>query len=200
MSINNNHQHHGHKNNRNSNKYECGCYSNIFFIILIMITITVFTVIIKKQKITGRKLIRLLQLFVLRIFFAADLFPKILRRRPPLQGARQRGDAARQRHMLPAGVRNELVQSRRRTGSTRPRSMGISRKVAASARCAAAAMMPLQRNTHAAWAAGRRAAGVPTARARASRCKKDAASAAQRPPTSGPKTTRRQRQHRSSSG
>ena len=46
---------------------------------------------------------------------------------------------------------------------------GSSRKVAASALCAATEMMPLHRRTQAAWAGALNAAGVPAARARARR-------------------------------
>ena len=79
-------------------------------------------------------------------------------------------------------------------------SLGNSRSDEASARWAATEMMRLHRWTQALCAAGRSAGGAFAARARASMPRKAAASGAQRPPTSTPKTTRRQRRERPSSG
>ena len=58
------------------------------------------------------------------VCFGNGPFSENLARSVSTRGARQRLDVARQRHMLPAGVRKELVQSRRRTGSTRLRING----------------------------------------------------------------------------
>ena len=81
-----------------------------------------------------------------------------------------------------------------------PAKRGSSSSDAAMARCAATASRPDQRATQAARAAARSGAGTSRARCPASRRSQVAASAPNRPPTSTPTTTKRQRRARSSSG
>ena len=93
----------------------------------------------------------------------------------------------RSESFMPTGICEELVQSRLRSGSTVV-GLGWPRSDEASARCTATEMMPLHRWTQTLCAAGRSTGGALAARACASMRRKAAASGAQRPPTSTPKT------------
>ena len=101
---------------------------------------------------------------------------------------------------LPAHVSKDFVQLGRFPSDVALPARGSSRSEAAKALCAATARRLDHRATHADRAADCIAAGAADARWRASKRSHVAASVLNRPPTSTPTTTKRQRRARTSSG
>ena len=95
----------------------------------------------------------------------------------------QKGSVSAAAHGAEHGQEIGWIEDPRRPSSTKLRLEGSSKKTAASTRCAAKEMRPLQRRTPAAWAELRTSAGALAARAWARRRAKVAGSWAQNGPT-----------------